>query len=61
MLQGLEVDDNPLLVNPAEGLELSIIYQDDVMLVINKPAEFFISTWQKHHRQRLYSNKSTIS
>lgn len=40
MLQGLEVDDNPLLVNPAEGLELSIIYQDDVMLVINKPAEF---------------------
>ena len=40
MLEGMELDDNPLLDNPAVGKQLEIIYQDEVMLVINKPAEF---------------------
>lgn len=40
MLKGLQVDDNPLLTNPAEGKDLAIIYQDTDMLVVNKPAEF---------------------
>jgi tRNA pseudouridine32 synthase/23S rRNA pseudouridine746 synthase len=40
MLQGLQVDDNPLLINPALGKELAIVYQDADMLVVNKPAEF---------------------
>ncbi|MCP1995551.1 RluA family pseudouridine synthase [Flavobacterium sp. HSC-61S13] len=40
MLQGLDVEDNPLLVNPALGVSLDIIYEDDVMVVVNKPAEF---------------------
>lgn len=40
MLKGLAVDDNPMLVNPALGKPLKIIYQDDVMVVVNKPAEF---------------------
>ncbi|MBE9532946.1 MAG: RNA pseudouridine synthase, partial [Proteobacteria bacterium] len=40
MLQGIEVDENPLLNNPAEGKSIDIVYQDDVMVVINKPAEF---------------------
>ncbi|MFT6195175.1 MAG: tRNA pseudouridine32 synthase/23S rRNA pseudouridine746 synthase [Cognaticolwellia sp.] len=40
MLQGLQVDDNPLLINPALGKELAIVYQDTDMLVVNKPAEF---------------------
>ncbi|NOQ93857.1 MAG: RNA pseudouridine synthase [Methylophaga sp.] len=40
MLDGMRVDDNPLLNNPAEGKSIDIIYQDDVMVVINKPAEF---------------------
>ncbi|QFU21893.1 RNA pseudouridine synthase [Shewanella eurypsychrophilus] len=40
MLDGLPTDENPLLTNPAEGKHLDIIYQDDDMLVINKPAEF---------------------
>lgn len=40
MLQGIELDENPLLTNPAEGKTLDVVYQDDVMLVINKPAEF---------------------
>ncbi len=40
MLQGLEVDDNPMQVNPAEGKELEIVYEDNEIVVINKPAEF---------------------
>ncbi|WP_085298859.1 pseudouridine synthase [Cognaticolwellia mytili] len=40
MLQGLVVDENPLLVNPAEGKDLTIVHQDDDILVVNKPAEF---------------------
>ncbi|HIL41535.1 MAG TPA: RluA family pseudouridine synthase [Methylococcales bacterium] len=40
MLDGIEIDKNPLLTNPAEGKNIQIIYQDDVMVVINKPAGF---------------------
>ncbi|BAJ03098.1 RluA family pseudouridine synthase [Shewanella violacea] len=40
MLEGLATDENPLLINPAEGKLLDIIYQDRDILVINKPAEF---------------------
>jgi tRNA pseudouridine32 synthase/23S rRNA pseudouridine746 synthase len=40
MLHGIELDPNPLLVNPAEGKDIPIIYEDDVLLVVNKPAEF---------------------
>ncbi|AUC80214.1 RNA pseudouridine synthase [Nonlabens sp. MB-3u-79] len=40
MLQGLEVDDNPMLINPALGKELPIIYEDDYLMAVNKPEEF---------------------
>lgn len=40
MLQGLEVDDNPMLINPAVGKELSLIYEDDYIMAVNKPEEF---------------------
>lgn len=40
MLQGLNIEDNPLLVNPAQGKELPIVYQDDDIVIVNKPAEF---------------------
>jgi len=40
MLQGLEMDENPLLLNPAEGKVLEIVYEDDQIVIINKPAEF---------------------
>ncbi|WP_024607844.1 RluA family pseudouridine synthase [Pseudoalteromonas sp. TAB23] len=40
MLKGLDVEDNPLLINPARGKDLSIVYKDDDLLVVNKPAEF---------------------
>jgi tRNA pseudouridine32 synthase / 23S rRNA pseudouridine746 synthase len=40
MLQGLSVDNNPLLENPAQGQQFDIIFQDDDIIVVNKPAEF---------------------
>lgn len=40
MLQGLEVDVNPLLQNPAEGQELTTVFEDEWLLVVDKPAEF---------------------
>nr|WP_255742364.1 RluA family pseudouridine synthase [Belliella calami] len=40
MLKGLEVEENPFLKNPAEGKALEVIYEDDVLMVVNKPSEF---------------------
>ena len=40
MLKGLTIEDNPLLVNPAEGKTLPIVYQDDDIVIVNKPSEF---------------------
>ncbi|KGO89922.1 RluA family pseudouridine synthase [Flavobacterium suncheonense] len=40
MLEGLKVDDNPMLVNPADGVTLETIYEDDYIAIVNKPAEF---------------------
>ena len=39
MLTGLVVDENPLLKNLAKEKEIEIIYEDDVLVVINKPSE----------------------
>ena len=39
MLQGIEMDENPLLSNPAVNKAVDILYQDDDMLVVNKPAD----------------------
>ncbi|TWX72613.1 RluA family pseudouridine synthase [Colwellia sp. C1TZA3] len=54
MLQGLQVDDNPLLINPALGKDLAIVYQDSDMLVVNKPAEF-LSVPGKNITDSVYS------
>nr|WP_254304109.1 RluA family pseudouridine synthase [Shewanella sp. VB17] len=40
MLDGMTLDENPLLANPAISKTIDIIYQDNEMAVINKPAEF---------------------
>jgi tRNA pseudouridine32 synthase/23S rRNA pseudouridine746 synthase len=40
MMKGLEVEHNPMLENPAEGKELTIIFEDAFMMAINKPHEF---------------------
>ena len=40
MLTNIEMDTNPMLVNPAIGKELEIIFEDEDLVVVNKPAEF---------------------
>ncbi|MGC6433717.1 MAG: RluA family pseudouridine synthase [Crocinitomicaceae bacterium] len=40
MLEGIAVEANPMLENPAEGKELKIIYEDEDIIAVNKPAEF---------------------
>jgi tRNA pseudouridine32 synthase/23S rRNA pseudouridine746 synthase len=38
MLEGMPVDENPFLKVPQEGRRLEIIYEDDDLLVVNKPS-----------------------
>ncbi|WP_068545824.1 RluA family pseudouridine synthase [Thalassotalea crassostreae] len=38
MLAGMEVDENPLLANPGAEKKIDILYEDEHILVINKPA-----------------------
>lgn len=40
MLQGLDVEENPMMKAPKEINDLSFIYEDDYLVVVNKPAEF---------------------
>jgi len=40
MLDGIDMDKNPLIVNPAIGKELETIFEDDHLIVIYKPEEF---------------------
>ena len=40
MLKGLQVDSNPMLEDSTETKQLEVIYEDQFLLAINKPAEF---------------------
>lgn len=40
MLKDIPLEDNPFKTNPAEGKTLEIVYEDDYLAVVNKPAEF---------------------
>jgi tRNA pseudouridine32 synthase/23S rRNA pseudouridine746 synthase len=40
MLQGMDIEENPLLKNPAEGKDLSIVWEDEHIVIVNKPHEF---------------------
>jgi tRNA pseudouridine32 synthase/23S rRNA pseudouridine746 synthase len=40
MLQGLEVEENPLLKSSSDPNELDMVYEDEDLVVVNKPAEF---------------------
>tara|TARA_R110002153_G_scaffold110189_7_gene251234 strand:+ start:21479 stop:23167 length:1689 start_codon:yes stop_codon:yes gene_type:complete len=40
MLAGMQLDDNPLTYNYGQGKKVDIIYQDEDILIVNKPTEF---------------------
>jgi tRNA pseudouridine32 synthase/23S rRNA pseudouridine746 synthase len=54
MLQGLVVDENPMLINPALNKNLPIIFEDDDILLINKPEEF-LSVPGKNIKDSVYT------
>jgi len=54
MLTGLELDENPLLINLAKDKEIEILFEDNYMLVINKPAEL-LSVDGKEIKDSVYS------
>ncbi len=39
MLNGLDMDENPILINLAKNKKIEILFEDNHLLVINKPAE----------------------
>ena len=54
MLQGLKVQPNPMLINPAKGKEIEVVYEDDHIAVISKPHEF-LSVPGKNIMDSVYS------
>jgi tRNA pseudouridine32 synthase/23S rRNA pseudouridine746 synthase len=40
MLQGIEMDADPMMQHPADGLDLPIVWEDEHIVIINKPHEF---------------------
>ncbi|MEC4005223.1 pseudouridine synthase [Flavobacterium sp. SUN052] len=40
MLDGIETEENPFKINTAKGKDLEIVYEDEYLLLVNKPAEF---------------------
>jgi tRNA pseudouridine32 synthase/23S rRNA pseudouridine746 synthase len=40
MLKDISMDNNPFEVNTAEGKELEVVFEDEYLALINKPAEF---------------------
>lgn len=38
MLEGMPVDENPFLHTPEENSQLEIVYEDETLVVVNKPA-----------------------
>ena len=40
MLKDIPMDDNPFQINTAQDKELEIVFEDDYLALVNKPAEF---------------------
>ena len=54
MLKGIEMEENLLLENLSEQKEIKIIYEDEFLIVVNKPAEF-LSVPGKEIKDSVYS------
>ena len=54
MLQGLEVDENPLLNSIHEDEELEIVYEDEWLVVVNKPAGMLSVPGKEEDRDSVY-------
>ena len=54
MLQGLEVDENPLLNPVHEEEELEIVFEDEWLLIVNKPAGMLSVPGKAEDRESVY-------
>jgi len=54
MLQGLEIDENPLLNPVHEEEELEIVFEDEWLLVVNKPAGMLSVPGKVENRDSVY-------
>ena len=54
MLQGMTIDDNPLLSNAGANKILEVLFQDDDMVIVNKPADL-LSVPGKEINDSVYS------
>ena len=54
MLQGLEIDENPLLNPVHEEEELEIVFEDEWLLVVNKSAGMLSVPGKAEHRDSVY-------
>ncbi len=54
MLQGLEVDENPLLNSIHKEEELEIVYEDEWLAVVNKPAGMLSVPGKAEERESVY-------
>lgn len=60
MLQGLEVEENPMQQTPEQGYgKLKIVYEDEWLLVVNKPAGM-LSVPGKGEKESVYSLVSKL-
>lgn len=40
MLKDIPMDADPMKINPAEGRELPVVFEDEALLIVNKPHDF---------------------
>ena len=59
MLEGMKIDDNPLLSNPALYKKLEIVYEDELLVIINKP-EGLLSVPGKNIEDSVYSRMKKL-
>jgi len=59
MLAGVAMDENPMLTNPALGKTLPIIFEDEYLAIVNKPAEF-LSVPGKNITDSVYERVKTF-
>ncbi len=58
MLTGMDVDDNPLLLNKGEHKDIEIVFEDEHIAVINKPFNL-LSVSGKHIKDSVQSRMKT--
>lgn len=58
MLEGMSLDNNPLIETPTLNSSLEIIYEDEEIIVVNKPAEF-LSVPGIHIQDSVYERMKT--